>query len=162
MYIEDLIKQSGPPTPSNLNMSAGETQGFGQAVKLNKKQQEASKLQNEDLQGKTDQMQNEYAQLLEEMEKFKEGREHGADFYDTYNETYGKGKDDKKHSSPTKRLVKLKDTTVDHKKVMQSTGVKHGDQYSLTYCANPQKSYVVEPGREINYKLVEKDPEKFY
>jgi hypothetical protein len=96
------------------------------------------------------------------MESFKAKREHGADFYATFQETYGKGPDDSKHKSPTKRLVKLKDTTVEHKKVMDGQGARHGESYKLTYCANPTKSYVVEPGREINYKLAETNPEKFY
>lgn len=95
------------------------------------------------------------------MEEFKANRDHGDDFYATYQEMYGKGKDDNKHRSPTKRLVKLKDTTVDHKKVFKG-GVEKGD-YALTYCSNPAKSYIVEPkGGEINYNLAMKNPEKFY
>jgi hypothetical protein len=35
--------------------------------------------------------------------------------------------------------------------------------YSLTYTTSPKKSYVVEPhGGELNYKLAEKNPLKFY
>lgn len=35
-------------------------------------------------------------------------------------EFYGKGPDDDKHASPTKRLISLKNSTSDHKKVMAS------------------------------------------
>jgi hypothetical protein len=72
-----------------------------------------------------------------------------------------RGPDDKKHSSPTKRLIKHKNTTFEHKKVM-SDNIDKGD-YTLTYCPSPGKSYVIEPhGGEINYKLAEKNPRKFY
>jgi len=107
-------------------------------------------------------MQEEYEKLLAEMENFKNQREHGEDFYQTYQEMYGKGAGDEKHESPTKRLVNLKDTTVEHKAVMDKKGARYGESYKLTYCANPTKSYVVEPGKEINYKLAETNPEKFY
>ena len=40
------------------------------------------------------------------------------DFYKVFNEFYGKGPDDEKHASPTKRLISLKNSTSDHKKVM--------------------------------------------
>lgn len=82
-------------------------------------------------------------------------------FYQIMAETYGRGPDDEKHDSPTKRLISLKNSTFDHKKVMKNN-IKR-QEYSLTYCGSPQKSYVVEPhGGEINYKLADKNPEKFY
>lgn len=107
-------------------------------------------------------MQAEYEKLLGEMEEFKQRREHGEDFYQTYQEMYLKGPDDEKHESPTKRFVHQKNTTVEHKAVMDKKGARYGDTYRLTYTSNPTKSYLVEPGKEINYKLAEKNPEKFY
>jgi hypothetical protein len=69
--------------------------------------------------------------------------------------------DDEKHASPTKRLISHKNTTFKHKKVMKDN-IQRGE-YSLTYCPAPGKSYVIEPhGGEINYKLAEKNPTKFY
>lgn len=66
-----------------------------------------------------------------------------------------------KHSSPTMRLIKHKNTTFEHKKVM-AENIERGD-YSLTYCPSPGKSYVIEPhGGELKYGLVQKNPEKFY
>lgn len=77
------------------------------------------------------------------------------------NEFYGRGPGDEKHSSPTKRLISLKNSTSDHKKVM-SGNIQRGE-YSLTYCSSPGKSYIIEPhGGELNYKLAEKNPLKFY
>ena len=38
-------------------------------------------------------------------------------FYDVMTEFYGKGPDDEKHASPTKRLISLKNSTTEHKKV---------------------------------------------
>ena len=83
------------------------------------------------------------------------------DFYKVFNEFYGKGPDDEKHASPTKRLISLKNSTSDHKKVM--AGNIQRQEYSLTYCSSPGKSYVIEPhGGELNYKLAERNPLKFY
>lgn len=65
------------------------------------------------------------------------------------------------HASPTKRLIAQKNTTFDHKKIMK-TNIDKGD-YSLVYTTGPEKSYVIEPhGGQLNYKIVEKDPLKFY
>lgn len=41
-----------------------------------------------------------------------------GDFYDIMSEYYGRGSEDEKHSSPTKRLISMKNSTFDHKKVM--------------------------------------------
>lgn len=76
-------------------------------------------------------------------------------------EFYGRGPNDNKHSSPTKRLISLKNTTTDHKKVMNENFQRQ--DYSLTYCSSPGKSYIIEPkGGQLNYKLAEKDILKFY
>ena len=68
---------------------------------------------------------------------------------------------EKKHKSPTKRLISLKNSTVDHKQMI-STGINKSG-YSQTYCIAPGKSYVIEPqGGELDYTLAEKSPTKFY
>lgn len=93
--------------------------------------------------------------MLENRQKKDEG------FYDIMSEFYNRGPDDEKHSSPTKRLISLKNSTSDHKKVMKDN-FQRGD-YSLTYCSSPGKSYIIEPhGGELNYKMAEKNPLKFY
>jgi len=80
MYVDELIKISGVKTPSD-SMSVGDADGFEQGAKIAKKDVQKSKLNNQDLQKKTDAMQEEYEKLLSEMETFKNQREHGEDFY---------------------------------------------------------------------------------
>jgi hypothetical protein len=41
--------------------------------------------------------------------------------------------------------------------------VRDHSSYQLTYSTSPGKTYVIEPhGGELNYKLVDRNPEKFY
>ena len=71
----------------------------------------------------------------------------------------------RKHASPTKRLISLKNTTFAHKKVMHDNLRQCRDRssYQLTYSTSPGKSYVVEPhGGELNYNLLDRHPERFY
>lgn len=50
---------------------------------------------------------------------------------------------------------------MEHKKIMKNN-IEKGD-YSLVYTTGPRKSYIVQPhGGELNYKLAEKNPLKFY
>jgi len=66
-----------------------------------------------------------------------------------------------KHKSPTKRLISHKNTSCEHKKVLNQNISRQ--EYSLTYVPCPEKSYVIEPhGGEIKYKLHDKNPEKFF
>ena len=76
-----------------------------------------------------------------------------SEYYDTENP--------EKHTSPTKRLITLKNSTQDHKKAMKSN-INKAD-YSITYCSSPGKSYVIEPhGGALNYDIAQKYPLKFY
>lgn len=69
----------------------------------------------------------------------------------------------RKHASPTKRLISMKNSAFNHKKVMYDHQIRSSDIYQLTYCSSPGKSFVVEPhGGELNYALVDRNPEKFY
>lgn len=71
----------------------------------------------------------------------------------------------RKHASPTKRLISLKNTTFSHKKVMHENmqQVRDHSSYLLTYSTSPGKTYVIEPhGGELNYKLVDRHPDRFY
>lgn len=98
--------------------------------------------------------------LFEEMKNNRDTRDQNG-LYQIIDKYYGKGPDDKKHASPTKRLISLKNTTADHKKVMKDNFKR--EEYSLTYCSSPGKSYIIEPhGGELNYALAEKNPLKFY
>lgn len=42
------------------------------------------------------------------------------DFYSMMSQLYGRGPDDERHASPTKRLISLKNSTADHKQIMSS------------------------------------------
>lgn len=99
--------------------------------------------------------------MMAEVEANRANREHGEHFYVVMQEMYGKGPDDNKYESPNNRLIQLKNSTTTHK-----TKIKGGMQredYSLVYCSSPGKSYVMEPvGGELNYKMAEKNPLKFY
>jgi hypothetical protein len=81
------------------------------------------------------------------------------------NEYLGRGLIDdeqtEKHASPTRRLISHKNTVFNHKQAMKDNIQRQ--EYSLTYCPSPGKSYVIEPhGGELKYALAEKNPEKFY
>ena len=69
--------------------------------------------------------------------------------------------DEKKHKSPTRRLIQHKDSTVAHKSKISKTLNK--GEYSQTYCISPGKSYVVEAqGGELPYEIAQRSPKKFY
>ena len=104
-----------------------------------------TRIKSEDLQQKTQNIQNEFDQLMNELIS---RRQNGARLADQLAgseeliDGYFVPGADKKHKSPTKRLISLKNSTWDHKKRV-STQVHKGD-YSQTYCISPGKSYVIE------------------
>jgi len=68
---------------------------------------------------------------------------------------------ERKHKSPTKRLISHKNSTWEHKKKIH-TGIARGE-YSQTYSISPGKAYVIEPqGGELPYEIAEKRPQEFY
>ena len=81
-------------------------------------------------------------------------------FYEALNEYYyGDGTEG--HNSPTKRLIQHKNTTFEHRSTVKDNVDKGG--YSIAYTTSPKNSYIIEPhGSELNYKLGEKNPMKFY
>ena len=116
------------------------------------------KFLNKDLESKTNQMQEEFELLMQELNKKRQDRE-GEAFYQAIDNFYGETGNET-HTSPTKRLIKHKNTTFEHKKTMKSD-INKGD-YSLVY-TTADKSYVVEPhGGQLNYNLAQKNPLKFY
>jgi hypothetical protein len=77
-------------------------------------------------------------------------------------EYYWKGPGDERHTSPTKRLISLKNSAVEHRKVLKDT-VRLSQEYTLTYCSSPGRSYIIEPhGGELNYNLADKNLAKFF
>jgi len=68
---------------------------------------------------------------------------------------------ERRHKSPTKRLINHKNSAWEHKKRIYD-GIEKGE-YSQTYCISPGKSYVIEAqGGELPYEMAEKSPAKFY
>ena len=54
---------------------------------------------------------------------------------------------ERKHKSPTKRLINLKNSTTDHKQKVYNqvlNGTIQKGEYTQTYCIEPGKSYVIE------------------
>jgi hypothetical protein len=82
------------------------------------------------------------------------------DFYATMGNFYHS--DLKKHTSPTRRLMQMKESTWKHKQHFQDT-LRRTQDYSLTYCTSPDKAYVIEPqGGELNYDEAYEKPNAFY
>ena len=81
-------------------------------------------------------------------------------FYKVMGDFYGN--DQRKHASPTKRLMQQKDAAWAHKAHL-SKNLSRTDEYSITYVTDPHKTYVIQPtDGEINYSLATKNPLKFY
>lgn len=74
----------------------------------------------------------------------KRGQDTTGNFYEVMEEYYWKGPGDEKHASPTKRLISLKNSATEHKKVLKDN-VQPTQDYRLTYCSSPGRSYVIEP-----------------
>jgi len=85
------------------------------------------------------------------------------DFYQVMGEFY-KDANVKKHDSPTRRLVQMKNSCWAHKgQLSKKLGRSPNKEYSITYCTSPDKAYKIEPHNgELNYELAAKNPLAFY
>ncbi len=120
-----------------------------------------TKFHNHKLNEHCDAVEEEFQKLLQEMDDGRDKRGETDNFYVCMDEYYGRGVNDKKHDSPTKRLMTMKNTACEHKKIM-SENIQRGE-YSMTYISSPGKSYIIEPhDGELNYDLAKKNPNKFY
>lgn len=123
-------------------------------------------MRNPDLQQKTEAIQKEFEQLMQEMVNRRNGVagyevDHSKINSEGLLDTYYMPGPERRHKSPTKRLINHKNSTTTHKLRIQ-TGITRGD-YSQTYCISPGKSYVIEAqGGELPYEIAEKSPTKFY
>ena len=86
------------------------------------------------------------------------------EFYKVMGEFYGNNQ--KKHESPTRRLMDQQKACWAHKDLLYKK-MKRGEinmrDYSLTYTVDPKRTYVIQPREgEINYDIAEKNPLKFY
>lgn len=135
-------------------------------------------LRNEALQAKTDKIQNEFNQEMAKrgrspLVKSKAlgtiGNMQGIidldldDFYQVMGEFY-QDSEVKKHDSPTRRLVQMKNSCWAHKgQLAKKLGRAPNSRYSITYCTSPDKAYKIEPHQgELNYSLAARNPLAFY
>jgi hypothetical protein len=121
------------------------------------------RIRNEDLQKKTEAIQKEFEDLMQEMVGMRTG---------TYSTTALTNLDDildgyympgpeRKHKSPTRRLINHKNSTTAHKKRV-ATDLERGE-YSQIYSIGPGSTYVIEAqGGELPYEIAEKNPQQFY
>lgn len=64
---------------------------------------------------------------------------------------------ERKHKSPTRRLINQKNSITDHKQRI-STGLNRGE-YSQIYSIAPGNTYVIEAqGGELPYEMAEQNP----
>lgn len=75
--------------------------------------------------------------------------------------------DQKKHESPTRRLMDQQKASWNHKallyKKQKSGQIDMQHNYSITYTVDPKRTYVIQPKEgEINYAMATKSPLKFY
>ena len=85
------------------------------------------------------------------------------EFYKIMGEFY---QGQKRHDSPTKRLMQQKKASFDHKTKLYQK-IKSGEidpqKYSITYVTDPNATYMIQPkDGEINYDRAMKNPNKFY
>ena len=103
------------------------------------------KIRNQDLQSKTEAIQSEFEKLMADMVDRRGNNGYAAnarsnleDILDGY---YLPGPE-RKHKSPTRRLINHKNSITDHKKRVQS-GLTRGE-YSQIYSIAPGSTYVIE------------------
>mmetsp|Transcript_2308 Transcript_2308/g.3948 ORF Transcript_2308/g.3948 Transcript_2308/m.3948 type:complete len:204 (+) Transcript_2308:1098-1709(+) len=119
-------------------------------------------MRNTDLQRKTEDVQKQFEKLMNEMVSRRTGGkiDVAGMASDDMQNMYAGGCE-RKHKSPTKRLISHKNSTWEHKKRIY-TGIMK-EEYSQTYCISPGKTYVIEAqGGELPYDIAEKSPSKFY
>jgi hypothetical protein len=69
--------------------------------------------------------------------------------------------------SPTKRLIKMRNSALKHKEQLcsEDPGSIHPhcrDKYRIAYTTSPDKFFVMKPEAEIDYDMHKTSPKKFY
>lgn len=123
--MADILSYENDEEEKIEQESAG---GFGKIAEtsiqeMKEKAQAVEMYQNKSLAEKTASIQQEFDQLMSEMLELRKDRDPDG-FYTLMQQMYGKGPDDERHSSPTKRLISLKNSTFDNKKVMSDNIVR--------------------------------------
>ena len=122
------------------------------------------RIKNKEIAQKTEDVQREFEQLMGEIVQRRQlgGKvARKAPEIDEILDGYYMPGPERKHKSPTRRLINHKNSTTEHKKKIYS-GIAKGE-YSQTYCISPGKTYVIEAqGGELPYELAAKRPADFY
>jgi len=154
-------KQPLPKSPERMNIQPKATPIVFQEVSYCSSKSASSRPQPSPAKAQElEVMEAEFQRLQVQLEEARQQRQDPAEFYSACSKYYKEGS--QRHASPTKRLVRQKNTTVQHKNVIRKTMEKTGN-YNQFY-ASPGKSYIVEPKRNkaINYSMAKKDLTKFY
>ena len=109
-------------------------------------QRSKSPIKNPYYQKQTQGMQNEFDQVMEELVDIRTGATavvQTNDMVEDVLDGFYLAGSQKKHISPTKRLINQKNSTVVHKQKILNT-MSRG-RYSQIYNVSPGKSYVIEP-----------------
>ena len=114
---------------SNISPEKSKYLGISDLQKIMKEEVGQTRIKNENIQQKTEDIQNEFDSLMNELISRRQNgarlTDHLAGSEDLIDGYFVPGAD-KKHKSPTKRLISLKNSTWDHKKRI-STQVHKGD-----------------------------------
>lgn len=163
--VVDVVQNNGNiPQKSNRG-------GIDQITNIMREEGGQVRMKNATLQKKTEDVQNEFEKLMNEMVN-RRSKGLGVsnvnsdctidDLLDKY---YLPGPE-RKHKSPTKRLISHKNSTTDHKQKIYNgivNGTVQRGEYSQTYCISPGKTYVIEAqGGELPYNIAETQPQLFY
>ena len=130
---------------------------------LSSMNQYSHKFRNKELEAQTTKVEQEFFRLLRQKtptrsEKFI-SNESQRIMSQAYFPKEEKTRNPPKHKSPNARLIKLKQTTVEHKQTLKK---QNSQRYIIHYTPKPGHSFVVEPKAELDYDLARKDLKKFY
>ena len=114
----------------------------------------------QEFQEETNKIQNEFEKLLENMQARRATQK--DNLHEICDDWLRPGPADRKHKSPTKRLIQQKESTVITKQLLKDNNLDRG-KYSITYCSSPGKGYNIEPhGGEIDYSMAKRNIALFY
>ena len=120
------------------------------------------------MQSKTAAIQDEFEKLMSQMVKNRQGlgnagssttNQYVGNTVDLLDNYYVPGPE-RKHKSPTRRLINHKNSVTQHKQRIQDN-LRYSGQigaYSQTYCIAPGQTYVIEAPEELPYEIADKQP----
>jgi hypothetical protein len=130
-----------------------------------------NRFRNPELEAKTAALQAEFDALLSNRVSRPVSPKKGGDcridceiqnFYAVMDEIK-RGDKNKRHASPTRRLINQKNSAWEHKKLLLENTAPSQTGYELHYTTEPGRSYLVQPeGGQLDYSRARKDPIGFY